>query len=86
MIVIEYGRGGPDVVREHLKSRDNEVVYGLMRFSFQFLEESKMTAAITKGSKQSLISKWLFFVWYASIDKICLEISGPSPHFLSKFS
>ena len=41
------------MIRQHLKSRENEVVYGLMRFSFDFVNESK-------------ISKKLFFVWYES--------------------
>ena len=54
LIVLEYGHGGTDVVCEHLKWRKNEVVYGLMRFTFDFVNESK-------------ISKWLFFVWYESL-------------------
>ena len=43
LIVLDYGHGGADIVREHLKSRDNEVVYGLMRFTFDFLSGSKMS-------------------------------------------
>ena len=54
LIVLDYGHGGAEVVREHLKQRDNEVVYGLMRFTLDFLSGSKM-------------SKWLFFVWYESV-------------------
>ena len=54
LIVLEYGYGGADVVREHLKSRDNEMVYGLMRFTFDFLSGTKM-------------SKLLCFVWYESL-------------------
>ena len=53
LIFLDYGHGGADVVREHLTWRDNEVVYGLMRFTFDFLSGSNM-------------SKWLFFVWYES--------------------
>ena len=53
--VLEYGHGGVDAVRQHLISRNNEVVYGLMRFTFQFVNGSQ-------------ISKWLFFVWYEASD------------------
>ncbi len=48
--VVEWGHGGVGDIRKVLKSRDNEVVYGLMRLSFDF-GKTKTT-------------KWLFFVWY----------------------
>ena len=59
LFVLEYGHGAVGVVREHLKSRDNEVVYGLMRVRFDFISGSD-------------ICKWLFFVWYDSLHFLCL--------------
>ena len=48
LVAIEWGHGGEDQIRHKLAARNKEVVYGLMRLSFDFNRKCK----------------FVHFVWY----------------------